>query len=528
MAELTFGPSLNKQQVAYATEVAEMARKIGVPPVLALGIAFKESSLDPNVKDSTAGAIGGMQVMPVHAKTFNITIEQLRDPKINLEIGLKLLKENLDRTKDKDHPNGNWPMSAALYNAGDKLLTNANIAKNGLPAETEDYIKKLKEYGVFKTAASAPAEDYAGEAPAEASAETPAEGEDNYGEFERKLAQRLEDTKPDRDIIREANERTQAQIVGAGTGTAISVARAAPAAVKNSARMLEEGRLAAQADAEALRLARATGTAGNVAGAAGAAGSAAGATGGTGPLSTAAAGNGRRPPGRGAGLFNYGIDAGLTDIEAARALDMTKQEGGAHDLLTQRREATNQVNRVAPNQFVENPRFGGLMTPTNVGGGGPRESFRMIPEVPPSPEVPGGQPAAMRPMPVAAPISTAPPKPGGLEYVRDLFTDLMDSKVGKGVGTFMRYAGPPAAVAGALGEGMNIKQQMDRPNEQRDYGDMALSGLGILAGGAALAASPFVAVPAGLTAAGIGGYRYFRDRAAAERANKRMTGSSMR
>jgi hypothetical protein len=104
----------------------------------------------------------------------------------------------------------------------------------------------------------------------------------------------------------------------------------------------------------------------------------------------------------------------------------------------------------------------------------------------------------------------------------------MDSKVGKGVGTFMRYAGPPAAVAGALGEGMNIKQQMDKPNEQRDYGDMALSGLGILAGGAALAASPVIAIPAGLTAAGIGGYRYLRDRAAADRANKRMYGSSMR
>jgi hypothetical protein len=226
MAELTFGPSLNKQQVAYATEVAEMARKIGVPPVLALGIAFKESSLDPNVADSSAGAIGGMQVMPVHAETFKVTTEQLRDPKINLEIGLKLMKQNLDRTKDKDHPNGNWPMSAALYNAGDKLLTNANIAKNGLPAETEDYIKKLKEYGVFKTADSAPAEDYVGEvsadAPAEASAETPAEAEDKYGEFERKLVKRLEDTKPDRDIIREANERTQAQIVGAGTGAVVT------------------------------------------------------------------------------------------------------------------------------------------------------------------------------------------------------------------------------------------------------------------------------------------------------------------
>lgn len=507
MAELTFATSLNKEQVEYALEVTKMAQKIGVPPVLALGIAFKESSLDPNVGDSSAGAIGGMQVMPVHAKTFNVTLEQLRDPKINLEIGLKLLKQNLDRTKDKDHPNGNWPMSAALYNAGDKLLTNANIAKNGFPAETEDYINKLKEYGVFKTAASTPAEDYVGEAPSDAPAETSAEGEDKYGEFERKLAQRLKDTKPDRDIIREANERTQAQLVGAGTGTAISVARAAPAAVRNSARMLEEGRILAQ-EARAAREAQALAQSAQAAGGAG-----------RGPLSVIPSGGpdgGRMAPGTTGNMpFNYAKSAGLTDIEAGRALDMTKNQGGVHDLSSQRRDALGRVNQIAPNQFVENPRYGGLMTPTGGGGGGARESIRFAPE------------GEVR-MPVAAPISTAPPKPGGLEYVRDLFTDLMDSKVSKGVGTFMRYAGPPAAIAGALGEGMNIKQQIDKPSEQRDYGDMALSGLGILAGGASLAAAPVVAIPAGLTAAGIAGYRYLRDRAAAERANQRMTGSSMR
>tara|TARA_R110000868_G_scaffold293997_7_gene554494 strand:+ start:186 stop:806 length:621 start_codon:yes stop_codon:yes gene_type:complete len=192
---------------------------------------------------------------------------------------------------------------------------------------------------------------------------------------------------------------------------------------------------------------------------------------------------------------------------------MTANEGGVHDLTNQRREALNRINRIAPNQFVENPRFGGLMTPTGGGGGGGKKYV-------PDPEAPGG----MRELPKSVPISTAPPKPGGLEYVRDLFTGLMDSKVGKGVGTFMRYAGPPAAIAGALGEGMNIKQQIDKPSEQRDYGDMALSGLGILAGGATLAASPFVAVPAGLTAAGIGAYRYLRDRAAADEARQRMSG----
>lgn len=519
MADLTFINSLSDEQAAYALKVAQKAEEMGIPKTLALGIVMNESQFNPKVKDSKAGAIGLMQVMPATGKALGYTVDQLRNEDANIEAGLKALKGNLERTK------GDWLLSAALYNAGDVSLSNTNVKDKGIPAETADYVQKLQSYGVFNSAADSASPD--AEAPA---ADVAVASETDSG-IPTNIADLVEAsqarTAGDRKIIEDAQDRAKAQLGGAAAGTAISVARAAPAAVRNSARMLEEGRLAAQAEADALRLAAARGTAG-AAGATGAAGSAAGATGGSGPLSTAVEGNGRRPPGRGAGLFNYGIEAGLTDIEAARALDMTKQEGGANDLLTQRREAMNQVRRVAPNQFVENPRFGGLLTPTGGGGGGPRESFRMTPEVPASPEVPGGQPAAMRPMPVAPPISTAPPKPGGLEYVRDLFTDLMDSKVGKGVGTFMRYAGPPAAVAGALGEGMNIKQQMDMPSEQRDYGDMALSGLGAAAGLASLAAAPVVAIPAGLTAAGIGGYRYFRDRAAADRARQRMSGQPMR
>jgi len=510
MAELTFGPLLNKEQVAYATEVAEMARKIGVPPVLALGIAFKESSLDPNVKDSTAGAIGGMQVMPVHAKTFNLTIEQLRDPKINLEIGLKLLKENLDRTKDKDHPNGNWPMSAALYNAGDKLLTNANIAKNGFPAETEDYIKKLKEYGVFKTADSAPAEDYAGEAPADASAEAPAEAEDKYGEFERKLVKRLEDTKPDRDIIREATERNQAQLVGAGTGAAITAKRLAPAAIKSFGQMVEEGKIAAQAR-EAERVAKAA---------------------------MGAGGAGITPP----------VQGGLSVLDpnsnqATRILQGTTGDEGTTGRArtgfneetarqaAQRKGADNIVSRLKQAGVIASDAPEVLattsgMTSSPSGVQYPRSEAR--PTL--GPRGPEGQVGYTRPSPPPPPpplslgARTMTRATAGLDYVTDLFAGMMDSNVGRGLGNFMRIAGPPAAIAGVLGEGMNINQQMNKPSEERSYGDMALSGLGVAAGLASLAPAATVAIPAGLTAAGIAGYRYLRDQAEADAARQRMTG----
>jgi hypothetical protein len=343
MAELKFASSLNQDQSNYAIDIVKKAEELGVSPVLALGIAMKESSLNPGAPDSTAGAIGGMQVMPFNAKPFGYTAEQLRDPKINIEVGLKLLKENLERT------NNNWPMAAALYNAGDKRLDNASVAKNGLPDETKAYLKQLKKWGVFSTEPSGEAEpaDVSADTTAEAApveAEEPAEALEpspDYSAMEEKLAQRKAETADDTKIVKDATERFGAQVVGAGTGAVVTAKRAAPAAIRASAKMLEEGRLAAQAEADALRLARATGAAGSAAGTVSTAGSAAGVTGNAGPLSTDVSGNGRRPPGRGAGLFNYGIDAGLTDIEAARALDMTKQEGGAHDLLTQRREAMN-------------------------------------------------------------------------------------------------------------------------------------------------------------------------------------------
>jgi len=499
MADLTFINSLSDEQAAYALKVAQKAEEMGIPKTLALGIVMNESQFNPKVKDSSAGAIGLMQVMPATGKALGYTVDQLRNEDANIEAGLKALKENLNRTK------GDWLLSAALYNAGDKSLSNTNVKEKGIPAETADYVQKLQSYGVFN---SAPEEGAAEESEPASAAPTTGDGEE---EFPTNIAELVEEfkarTADDQKIIEEARDRTKAQIGGAGVGTAIALKRAAPAAVRASARMLEEGRIAAQ-EAAAARAAQASAQATGGAGAAG-----------RGPLSIIPSGGpdgGRMAPGTTSNMpFNYAKAAGLTDIEAGQALDMTKQTGGVHDLSSQRRDALGRVNQIAPNQFVENPRFGGLMTSTGGGGGGARESMRFTPE------------GTVR-MPVAAPISTAPPKPGGLEYVTDLFRDMMDSKVGKGVGTFMRYAGPPAAIAGALGEGMNIKQQMDRPSEKRDYGDMALSGLGAAAGLASLAAAPVVAIPAGLTAAGIGGYRYLRDRAAAERARQRMTGSSMR
>ena len=66
--------------------------------------------------------------------------------------------------------------------------------------------------------------------------------------------------------------------------------------------------------------------------------------------------------------FNYAKSAGLTDIEAGQALDMTKQEGGTHDLASKRRVALSGLSQSNPT-YRESPEHGGLMVDTSVGSG---------------------------------------------------------------------------------------------------------------------------------------------------------------
>lgn len=77
--------------------------------------------------------------------------------------------------------------------------------------------------------------------------------------------------------------------------------------------------------------------------------------------------------------FNYAKSAGLTDIEAGQALDMTKQEGGTHDLATKRRVALSGLSQTNPT-YAESPAHGGLMVNTSVGSG-PRFTPEPYPDV---------------------------------------------------------------------------------------------------------------------------------------------------
>jgi len=336
----------------------------------------------------------------------------------------------------------------------------------------------------------------------------------------------------------EAQEKRQAQVYGGAAGAGLSTAKAtgsvAGSLVKAVSKLAEEGRQAARPTTPAAA------APGAVPGAPGASPVAApgapliaqqGAPGAARLASPAGpADAGRMAAGQtGNMVYNYGKAAGLTDIEAARALDMTRQSGGVHDLSTMRREGTQRVQNLFPTEsWRENPRYGGLMTMDQGAGQGPRASFAVqapVRDVPPGtlmgPAAPPPE-GALREIPRRVPVSTAPPAPSGLEQVTQKLSNMM-KPVASGLSAVARYVAPPVALASAAGEGVNIAQQMRRPSSsgldvlgqpmvgappQRDYTSMGLSGLNILGAGMSLfPPTAAVGIPLSLGTAAAQAYR---------------------
>jgi hypothetical protein len=172
----------------------------------------------------------------------------------------------------------------------------------------------------------------------------------------------------------------------------------------------------------------------------------------------------------GSATANYGKKFGLTDIEANRALDMTKQTGGVHDLTSQRREGLQRVQQLGGG-YVENPRFGGIMTPDQGAGRGPRATYVQSPtggltQLPPS------QPIPSTPMP-----PQAPPQPGTL------------AKLGQGLKAGAGAVLNAPGVSGALG-GLGIAESGQEYMKRQAAGDMpgqVMAGMGVAGGGLAMA-----------------------------------------
>src|SRR5688572_18297456 len=85
----------------------QIAKKIGVPPNLFLGLIQQESNFNPRAR-SHAGALGYTQLMPGTARGLGVNP---LDPTQNLTGGARYLKEQLTRFKDPR-------LALSAYNSG--------------------------------------------------------------------------------------------------------------------------------------------------------------------------------------------------------------------------------------------------------------------------------------------------------------------------------------------------------------------------------------------------------------------------
>jgi soluble lytic murein transglycosylase-like protein len=115
------------------------AQNAGVDPSLALEVGIAESNLNPNVPDSSAGAIGVMQLMPATAASLGVNP---RDPQQNIQGGVTYLAQLLVRYS------GDEAKTLAAYNWGpgnvDQAVSlyGANWL-NYAPTVTQNYVNRI-------------------------------------------------------------------------------------------------------------------------------------------------------------------------------------------------------------------------------------------------------------------------------------------------------------------------------------------------------------------------------------------------
>jgi hypothetical protein len=414
-----------------------------------------------------------MQILPKTGKAYGYTEKDLRDPVKNIQAGLKNIKEGLEFTNN-DHK-----LTAIYYHSGPDAITALAEGKPMGP-NARAYVQKLNEFGTFNYPTEVPASTQPSEA------EPPAEetsSDTGLGD--------LKILSQEQDFIRKNSaadlKRQQYGAVGGIGGAAVA---AAPYVGRTAASTA--GKLV-KAFTDAKQPAPTAPTGGLPTGgapmppqmppSAPMGGSMGAPTGGLpqGQPVMGVSDAGRMAQGQtGVIPYNTAKALGVTDIEAGQALTNTKQQGGAWDIATKRAEALNKLQGMGMGNFVENPRFGGIMTQAPSVGGGVRtvegvpQSFAMR-----APET--GQPSQLSAIPKAPIVPTVPPPPSGLDQVKNLFTGMMNQGM-----RLMPVIGPPLA-GYSIGRNLaDIQSQYERAPIERDYTDIGLSTAGALATGASL------------------------------------------
>jgi hypothetical protein len=138
----SFLDNLDEKQQAFASEIIEKSKKLGLDPRLGLALTYRESKFDP-AAIGTSGEIGLMQIMPSTGKLLGYTEKDLKNPSRNIDAGLQYLNQNMIKFNDP-------VLAVAGYNAGPDHPYFSD-PKIPLPDSTIGYLKDIKNLGGFTT-----------------------------------------------------------------------------------------------------------------------------------------------------------------------------------------------------------------------------------------------------------------------------------------------------------------------------------------------------------------------------------------
>lgn len=130
------------------TRLKQIFREAKAPPEL-VWVAEVESSFNPRAR-SPVGAAGLYQLMPVTARTLDLSVGLFRDERLDRDKCARAAARYLKHLHDRF---GDWRLALAAYNAGEtrvaellrrKKARSFDAIATSLPAETQMYVPKVE------------------------------------------------------------------------------------------------------------------------------------------------------------------------------------------------------------------------------------------------------------------------------------------------------------------------------------------------------------------------------------------------
>lgn len=450
----------NEDQLIIAIKVRDQAIANGINPDFVLPMVRAESNFNQNAI-SDRGAIGVMQLMPPTATSLKVDPKDIDQ---NISGGMSLLKELISNPKI-----GNDPYKVIVGYNTDTATRNKFYASDGdlsvLPKATLIHINNIEDYygGALPNVSITKNEETPPDNAKEVVTDSPYSGESlsNY-----------EDQKQNRESDR-AFAGAALGAAGAGFGAVkvpvFNLARKTMSAINS---MVTGNKLT---PSEITNLIETTNKGTGV------------------PIGPKDAGYMARGQ-TGAQIYNYAKSLGLSDIDALKVTNATKEEGGAHYILNEKIAKELKLKKMFPSDsFSENPAFGGLYTEDKTHGVNPRATTTNPNRgtfVNRSPVVENGKVVQQ------GGLEQLPPKKSS--NTAQNITTSPQSRSGSNFLSSVAGSSPLMGGLAGYGIGYNAQDAYDK-YLQGDVAGTAQSGLGAIASGAALIprAAPFAGAVSG-------------------------------